>query len=150
MPSSRRSLRSSGPSISETIYSTTVAAVSTLKVSLKSIAAKNHVRVELNSHMFNLTDYIYNLDFLLTFRRGWNNLPIYKGAAVLIFSHFMFGSCKQELNYIFNGDLDTNDSINAHTGSLHSNKEVSSHILDTYADESTKLFTTDDAITSFR
>lgn len=43
----------------------------------------------MESHLFNPDDPISILDFLLTFKRAYNNLVIHEGAVLFLTAHFM-------------------------------------------------------------
>lgn len=101
----------------------------------------------MDGHMFNPTDPISILDFLLTFRRAFKNSSINEGAAVFLLSNFVLGNAKQELLHRYEGDSDIDDSTMEQTGSLRSYDEVVNDFLATYANNST-IYATDATIKS--
>lgn len=58
---------------------------------------KKKFAVEIESHLFNSTEHISILDFILTFKRAWKNLSIHEGATMFLFPHFMHVNSKQDL-----------------------------------------------------
>lgn len=97
---------------------------------------KKKLEVEMESHMFISADPISFLDYLLTFKRTYNNMSIHEDATC-IFIYFPT-SCmaKQDLLKRIEGrSNDGTDDEDSFGGALLSYEKVVNYLLQTYADD---------------